>query len=226
MCASTIGAPVLRSLDQYHHTYTAFLEFASSRSTMRLVLYVFFFAAIEAARKARQVYWRAYWRTRNVRIGPGVAVSQSRDGAVVLKQGVSISTGTLLLCADEMRSPNSVPSRLIVAEDTAINEYCNIRACGGEILIGKNCLIAQMVSMVASNHSLAPDVPIARQLWRASPHSVHIGDDVWVGANATLLPGTRIGHGAVIAAGAVVRGNVPDGEIWGGVPARFLGRRA
>lgn len=53
-----------------------------------------------------------------------------------------------------------------------------------------------------------------------------IEDEVWIGARVVVLRGVRIGRGAVIAAGAVVTRNVPDGEIWGGVPAKFIRRRA
>lgn len=54
---------------------------------------------------------------------------------------------------------------------------------------------------------------------------LRIGDDVFVGAGAILLPGVSIGNGAVIAAGAVVRQDVGPGEIVGGIPARRLGAR-
>jgi acetyltransferase-like isoleucine patch superfamily enzyme len=47
-----------------------------------------------------------------------------------------------------------------------------------------------------------------------------IGDDVSIGAAATILPGVRIGHGAMIGAGALVTKDVPAGETWIGVPAR------
>ena len=52
-----------------------------------------------------------------------------------------------------------------------------------------------------------------------------IGDDVWIGVNVVILRGVRIGDGAVIAAGAVVAKDVPENEIWGGVPARFIRKR-
>ena len=52
-----------------------------------------------------------------------------------------------------------------------------------------------------------------------------IEDEVWIGARVVVLRGVRIGRGAVIAAGAVVTGDVPPGEVWGGVPARFIRRR-
>lgn len=52
-----------------------------------------------------------------------------------------------------------------------------------------------------------------------------IGHDVWIGREATILPGTRIGHGAIIGAGAVVGGEVPPYAVMAGNPARKLRRR-
>lgn len=49
---------------------------------------------------------------------------------------------------------------------------------------------------------------------------VIIEDEVWIGANTVILQGVKIGHGSVIAAGAVVTKDVPSMEIWGGVPAK------
>nr|WP_141412120.1 DapH/DapD/GlmU-related protein [Alistipes communis] len=52
-----------------------------------------------------------------------------------------------------------------------------------------------------------------------------IGDDVWIGTRVIILPGVKIGSGAVIAAGAVVSRNVPDFAIVGGIPARVIKMR-
>ncbi len=52
---------------------------------------------------------------------------------------------------------------------------------------------------------------------------VEIGSNVWIGANAMILPGVRIGDDAVVAAHAVVNKDVPDGGVVGGVPARVIG---
>lgn len=52
--------------------------------------------------------------------------------------------------------------------------------------------------------------------------SVNLGNDVWVGANALILGGVTVGHGAVIAAGAVVTKDVPDYAVVGGVPAKVI----
>lgn len=51
---------------------------------------------------------------------------------------------------------------------------------------------------------------------------IHIGRNVWIGANAVVLPGVSIGDGAVVAAGAVVTKDVPPCTIVGGVPAKKL----
>ncbi len=114
-------------------------------------------------------------------------------------------------------------SRLRVGDRSYVGEFNNIRCAGAPITIGRDCLISQHVTIVGTNHGIAPGRAIVDQPW--SGDGVVVGDDVWVGAGAVLLPGTRIGDGAVVAANAVVRGPVAPGAIVGGVPARELGRR-
>ena len=80
-------------------------------------------------------------------------------------------------------------------------------------MIGDYTILGPGVFVVAANHGIAKDggIPIRYQAWNEKP--VHIGSNVWIGANAVILPGSRIGDGAVIGAGAVVRGEVPPGCI-------------
>ena len=54
------------------------------------------------------------------------------------------------------------------------------------------------------------------------PAPIHIGKHVWIGSNATVLPGVTIGDGAIVAAGAVVTKDVPKNTIVSGVPARVM----
>jgi maltose O-acetyltransferase len=54
---------------------------------------------------------------------------------------------------------------------------------------------------------------------------VVIGDYVFIGPRAIILPNVKIGRGAVVAAGAVVTKDIPDFEIWGGVPAKKISDR-
>lgn len=51
---------------------------------------------------------------------------------------------------------------------------------------------------------------------------IAVGDGVWIGARSVILPGATIGDGAVIAAGAVVTGNVEPNALYGGVPAKRI----
>jgi acetyltransferase-like isoleucine patch superfamily enzyme len=51
---------------------------------------------------------------------------------------------------------------------------------------------------------------------------VTIANNVWIGANAIILPGVDIGENSIVAAGAVVNTDIPANQIWGGIPARFI----
>jgi acetyltransferase-like isoleucine patch superfamily enzyme len=88
------------------------------------------------------------------------------------------------------------------------------------VLIGQGGLIAPGVFITDHNHSTAIGMPMFKQ--PCIPAPVLIGNDVWIGANAVILPGVKIGDGAVIAAGAVVNSDVPACAIVGGVPARII----
>ena len=97
-----------------------------------------------------------------------------------------------------------------------INEGCCFQDQGG-IEIGDNALIGQQVVIATLNHDLAPD-----KRANMSPAPVKIGNNVWIGAHATILAGVTIGDNAVVAAGAVVTKDVPANSVVGGVPAKII----
>lgn len=84
---------------------------------------------------------------------------------------------------------------------------------GDHVMIGPNTLITTV------NHPLSP-MGRRKHLGQAKP--VTIGNDVWIGGNATILPGVTIGNNVVVAAGAVVTKDVPDNCVVGGVPAKVI----
>ena len=88
-----------------------------------------------------------------------------------------------------------------------------------EVTIGDNVLIGPHTLIATVGHPLSP---AARRKRRAIAKPVRIGNDVWIGGNATILPGVTIGNNVVIAAGAVVTEDVPDNTLAAGVPARKI----
>lgn len=108
--------------------------------------------------------------------------------------------------------------------DVIIGDYTRIglhNTIIGPVTIGNHVNLAQGITVTALNHNFEnPDLRIDEQ--GVSTASVTIEDDVWVGANAVLLPGITIGTHAVVAAGAVVTKDVPPYTLVGGVPAKVI----
>lgn len=105
---------------------------------------------------------------------------------------------------------------ITIGKNVFINSGCCFQDQGG-IEIGDNVLIGQQVVIATLNHDLA-----VNQRENMFPKPVRIGNDVWIGAHATILPGVTIGNGAVIAAGAVVTKDVLSNTMVGGVPAKII----
>lgn len=109
---------------------------------------------------------------------------------------------------------------LLIGNDVKFNRDVDIDYSGG-IEIGNDVWISQNV--VIETHDHVPQRSPKKQ-WETKTTPLFIEDGVWIGANAIVLGSvSRIGRGAIIAAGAVVTKNVGQYEIVGGVPARVLG---
>ncbi|MCP2728633.1 acyltransferase [Limnofasciculus baicalensis] len=121
------------------------------------------------------------------------------------------------------KSPYSkIPGGLIIEDRAIIGSHANIRAAGGKVSIGRNCLIAQQVSLIASNHGISHELPYRDLPWEEERTGIFIHENVWIGAGVTVLPGCVIGKNSIIGAGSVVTTSIPENEIWVGVPARKL----
>ena len=154
-------------------------------------------------------------------ISPSVLLYGYRPGLFLAGAKAQIREGTILAFGDEANGYG----RIVVGKGSWIGQYNNLRAGGGDIVIGDECLISQFCSIVGSNHAHERDVPIRMQGSDPSRVGVTIGNDVWLGAGCVVLPGVAIGDGAIIAANAVVTHDVPAYEVWSGVPARCMGKR-
>lgn len=146
-------------------------------------------------------------------------------GNIKIGTGSYIGDYTIIAIANDPNN-NLDNSSLEIGDRTYIGEGNNIRAGGGTISIGNDCLISQNVSIICSNHDTKQDILINKQLWSTINNFVIIGDDVWIGTGSIILPGISIGDGAIIAAGSVVTKNVAKNMIVAGNPAKFIKNRS
>ncbi|WP_237673930.1 acyltransferase [Vreelandella profundi] len=95
----------------------------------------------------------------------------------------------------------------------------------GNVKIGSNCLIAPLCVIVGSNHEFA-DMKTLTRLQGLSSRGVVIADNVWLGAQVTVLDGVNIGANSVIGAGSVVTKDIPENSIAVGNPCKIIRLRA
>jgi len=163
-------------------------------------------------------------RARNpgARINFGVRIIGANQGDFRIETGSAIETGTIVALGDTLNGFGSVE----IGPRTWIGEYNNIRVSGNRtILIGADCLISQFVTIIASNHDTRRDVIMSAVGPADGPRAISIGDDCWLGAGVTVLPGATIGRGVVVGANSVVRGTLDDYGIYAGTPATRIGER-
>lgn len=111
------------------------------------------------------------------------------------------------------------PRRISIGDNTTINKRSLLDGRGGNLIIG-NCVdIAQEAQIWTLQHDY--DSPS----YQAVGKSVVVGDYAWIGTRAIVLPGVRIGKGAVVAAGSIVTKDVSDYDVVAGVPAKRISQR-
>lgn len=163
---------------------------------------------------------KAYCTTYGRRVTAGTFVPYVVGvGELHLGDGVNLA-GKLTLCFGTQYCDRPT---ITVGENTHLGHDLMLTA-GKQITIGRDCLFASSVLVMdSSGHPL--DAAQRRAGKAAPPEKVRpvvIEDDVWVGSNCILLPGTRIGEGSVISAGSVVRGTIPPYSLVAGNPAQVV----
>ena len=154
-------------------------------------------------------------------LGPGRRATSCASpprirGRVVLRNDGVLHLGRALV-VDGLPLPTKIQvcrgAELLIGSGCYVNYGVDIVATES-VTLGDRVLIGPMVSVVDDEmHQVEP----GRERRRAP---IVIGDNVWIGRAATVLPGTRIGDHSVVAAGSVVRGEVPACTVVAGVPAR------
>lgn len=128
--------------------------------------------------------------------------------------GMEISKSSTIHMVTEVRAPN----KIVIKENSIIGNYCILDGREG-LIIGKNVNISSGVYIWTQHHDLnSSNFDIIGE-------QVVIGDFSWVCSKSVILPGVKIGKGAVVASGAVVTKDVEDWSIVAGVPAKKIGDR-
>ncbi|CAG74343.1 putative acyl transferase [Pectobacterium atrosepticum SCRI1043] len=188
---------------------------------VKTVLYFLALVMSDTLKTLKSYLRRAQFRANGIYIDKSAIIRSDDRGSITLNEGVRISHGVVVICTNE-KAREGVSSQLVIGKGTTINEYSNIRASGGIIRIGENCMIAQFVSVVASNHVVNTEKLMIDESWDDKKNEITIGNDVWIGAGAVILPGVTIGDGAVVAAGSVVTKDVDAFTINAGVPCKKI----
>ncbi len=113
---------------------------------------------------------------------------------------------------------NNAVGDVVIGDHTRIGLHCTVI---GPVTIGSHVNLAQGITVTALNHNFE-DAGLRIDEQGVSTKAVTIGDDVWIGTNAVILPGVTIGRHVVVAAGAVVTKDVPAHTLVAGVPAKVI----
>ncbi len=174
----------------------------------------------------------AIFKANDIRLDKGFSIPANvKMKGARLSGKISLSEGCQI--RDDVRI--SAASRVTIGRYTSINGPATmIRAAINPVRIGNFCSVARQVTIQEFNHRTdgLSSYHVFKNIFNEgvekdieSKGGIVIGNDVWVGANASLLSGVNIGHGAVIAANSVVSKDVPDYAIVAGVPAKVIKMR-
>jgi acetyltransferase-like isoleucine patch superfamily enzyme len=162
----------------------------------------------------------AYHRARGVSLPQSVVLFEDVKllrfpSHITLGADVVVKSGTHICPCNER-------ARVSIGDRTTVGFHSFLYA-SSQITIGADCMIAPFAYLVDSNHGTKLGIKMNQQ--SNEPQPIHIGDDVWIGARAVILPGVTIGSGSVIAAGSVVTRDVEPNAIVGGTPAKPIRSR-
>lgn len=135
--------------------------------------------------------------------------------------GMKIGSGSTLHMMGRIYDPRniSIGDDTIIGEKFSLDGRKQLSNSQGGLVIGNHVDIASEVMIWTSQHDIHSND------FHAIEAKVEIGDYVFIGPRAIVLPGVKVGKGAIIGAGAVVTKNVAEGDIVAGVPAKTIGQR-
>lgn len=155
--------------------------------------------------------------------GKGVTIgSYSKlDGlgleGLVIGAGSSIGSFSIIKVSGTL---TSIGKGINIGSNVGIGDFAHIGGAGG-VVIGNDTIAGAYLSIHPENHIFSDPEKLIRNQG-VTRKGIEVGNNCWIGAKVTLLDGSKVGDGCVIAAGAVVNGVFPDSVVIGGVPAKIL----
>ena len=158
---------------------------------------------------------------RNLNIGRNCYVNALAEIGLVCGENVSMGYQTHIELTGSL---HLLGRGMIVGDNVGLGSHGHYGSGAGLLEIGADTIIGNYVSIHPENHNYSKlDAPI--RLQGVNGKGVRIGRNCWIGAKVTILDGTVLGDGCIVAAGAVVKGVFPNNVIIGGVPAQIIKKR-
>lgn len=146
----------------------------------------------------------------------------SPSARVQLSPRIAFGEGTVIKAFAVVQSSGG---RVSLGKGCALSSFDHISTGAGDVIIGDHVRIAPNCTLVGGTKEIRrAEVLIVNQP-EADPKGIIIDDDVLIGANTVILPGTHLHKGSVVGAGSVVQGEVDEYAIVAGTPARIVGHR-
>ena len=198
------------------------LDFYREQHKQRLSHMPWLFFALKEGHRGWAHAWQAevqerFRRMETLEIAPGCFVAPEARLFGEPGRGITLGSGCAIAAEVFMHGP------ITLGRDVSINCRASLDGGGKGILIGDGTRIASGAVIYAFDHGLDPARAVKDQ--PVVSRGIVIGADVWIGANAGITDGVRIGDHAVVGMGAVVTRDVPAWAIVGGVPATLIGDR-
>lgn len=135
---------------------------------------------------------------------------------------VRVSQYCRLMCFENISGEQLSPS-FSVGDNTWIGRNCTI-SCTNRVDIGRDCLITGYAFLCDSEHGMDPECNKRYETQPMIKKIVKIGNNVFIGDKAMILPGTTIGDNCIVGAGSVVKGDFESNSLIAGNPARIIKR--
>lgn len=186
--------------------------FAMFRGFFKLGRLRAFVARGVTIKQKRKIFFKG-----TLRLEKNVTLDALSIGGISFGSNCSVGKNTRIECSGSLS---------LLGKGFSCGDNCGLGTdsfygCAGGITMGSDVIVGNFVSMHSQNHNF-DDLNVPIRLQGVNSNGIFIGNNIWIGAKATILDGTKIGDGSIIAAGAVVKGEFPQNSIIAGVPAKVI----